>query len=138
MSYDDIKSVLMSYDCVENHKLRPRPPKISDYVQSIVQSATVYSLQVTVSRGDRSTQVLSRETRLEDRDPASTRHATFPLPLTVSCYANTVQLYVVLTATAYCILGTYESIIDYVHNVRRYKSEVSCRVLSGKKFCTSM
>jgi hypothetical protein len=41
MSYDDIKSVLMSYDCVENHKLRPRPPKISDYVQSIVQSATV-------------------------------------------------------------------------------------------------
>jgi hypothetical protein len=41
MSYDDIKSVLRSYDCVENHKLRPRPPKISDYVQSIVQSATV-------------------------------------------------------------------------------------------------
>jgi hypothetical protein len=31
----------MSYDCVENHKLRPRPPKISDYVQSIVQSTTV-------------------------------------------------------------------------------------------------
>jgi hypothetical protein len=45
MSYDDIKSVLMSYDCVENHKLRPRPPKISDYVQSIVQSATVMHIE---------------------------------------------------------------------------------------------
>jgi hypothetical protein len=42
--------------------------------------------------------------------------ATFPLPhyLAVSCYANKVQLYDVLTATAYFILGTYEYIIDYV------------------------